>query len=169
MLVESRPEELAKGNWGDGPIEMPFASLHARSKSMATDGFDFWVAGTHAIRRSDDTREDRMVENVLARLAGHRVVLVLTGYSHVAELGSRLVARRWSTSPLADDTKRALFETAGMTLRFPSGMHDAITERIERDSAELRAQGHDPDRDEGVLLRRRLLDSIRFVGEESNR
>jgi len=23
LLVESRPEELAKGNWGDGPIEMP--------------------------------------------------------------------------------------------------------------------------------------------------
>jgi hypothetical protein len=29
LLVESRPEELAKDNWADGPIEMPVASLTA--------------------------------------------------------------------------------------------------------------------------------------------
>ena len=165
VLVESRPEEIAIGNWGDGPIEMPFASLHARSRGISTDGFDFWLPDAHAIRRSDDVREDRMMENVVSRLAGHRVVLVLTGYSHVAELSSRLAAKGWSTSALTDETKRTLFDTTGMTLRFPHGMRDAITGRIARDSAELRSRARDPDRDEGIRLRRRLLDSIRDVGE----
>lgn len=41
LLVESRPEELARGRWGDGPIEMPFAACgHAPwgSKSTASTG-----------------------------------------------------------------------------------------------------------------------------------
>jgi hypothetical protein len=166
VLVESRPEEIARGHWGDGPIEMPFASLHARSRGIATDGFDFWLPAAHTMRHSDDMREDRMTDNVLSRVAGHRVVLVLTGYSHVAELSSRLRARGWSTTVLADETKRTLFDTTGTRLRFPNGLRDAINERIARDRAELLQHGRNPDEEPGIVLRRRLIDAIEATGEE---
>jgi hypothetical protein len=165
VLVESRPEEIAKGNWGDGPIEMAFASLHAKSKGMAADGFDAWSPENLSGRSSDDRREDRMMANVALRLPGRRVVLVLTGYSHVAELSSRLAAQGWRPRELTGESKRALFDTTGMTLRFPAGMSDAISLRVAQDRAELRTRGRDPERDDGIRLRLRLLQLIHEVGE----
>jgi hypothetical protein len=52
-----------------------------------------------------------------------------------------------------------------MTLRFPSGMRDAITQRIAHETADSRARNLDPNRNDAIRLRQRLLDVISAVGE----
>lgn len=43
LLVEARPEGIARQRWGDGPVEMPFAALYARQLGIAVDGIDWWT------------------------------------------------------------------------------------------------------------------------------
>lgn len=59
MLVESRPEQLAKDNWADGPIEMLFASLTARSLGIEVDGVDWHEDDPSKFGTTWKERDDR--------------------------------------------------------------------------------------------------------------
>jgi hypothetical protein len=122
VLVESRPEELARGNWADRPIEMPFASLTARSLGLEVGGIDWWQKAGSRPGTSSPQREQRMFDNVLQQLPGHRTVLILVGYSHVAELRERLEGAGYASARFERSEKQALFSTSGRQRAFPPGM-----------------------------------------------
>jgi hypothetical protein len=138
VLVESRPEELQKDNWGDGPIEMPFASLTAKSLGMKVDGMDWWDSSNIGSLISDNgERDNRMAQNVLDRVTGHRKVLVLTGYSHVSELVSRLKKQGYSEASFTNQEKDSLFITADIDSEFPPYFAFYIQKRIDIDRASM--------------------------------
>ena len=166
LLVESRPEELAKGYLADGPIEMLFANLQAREAGIQVEGMDWWTKEHLGLRSSSEQREDRMAANILARLPERGVVLVLTGISHVAEFVPRLAKAGYQEAPFPEAEKRRLLDTAGMRLTFPPGTARYLQTRIRDTEAELRAEGKDPDASDYLAARRRLLEMVERTGEE---
>jgi len=169
LLVESRPEELVKDNWGDGPIEMPFVSLKARTADIETQGMDWWVKeSVTSISSNSDEREDRMFQNILTALPNHQTVLILTGWSHVEGFQRRLLESGYNDSPFPAAEKKELFSIAGMNLIFPKGMTHYIQHRIEIDRLSLQSETDSFWRDrieKGIAVRQELLKKIAEVGE----
>lgn len=174
LLVESRPEELEKDNWGDGPIEMPFASLTARALGIQVAGMDWWrkedtrnVLELFIITNSEE-REERMMQNILLNLPGRRTALILTGFSHIEGFRQRLRAAGFAEANFPSEEKRALFDTGGRTFSFPPGLTNYIQKRIETDEAAAQAET-DPDWrariEDGIAFRQQLLEAIAEVGE----
>lgn len=170
LLVESRPVELAKGNWGDGPIEMPFASLTAQAEGTEVQGMDWWVKeSVTAMGSNSDEREDRMFQNILTALPNHRTVLILTGWSHVEGFQRRLRGKRYDELPFSSAERQGLFDMAGITPVFPKGMTHYIQKRIEIDRLALQSETDSfwQDRiEKGIAVRRELLKTIAEVGEQ---
>jgi hypothetical protein len=137
LLVESRPEELAKDNWGDGPIEMPFTSLTARSLGIAVDGIDWWQKAGSKPGTSSPKREDEMFRNCLERLPGHGTVLVLVGYSHIAELSGRLERADYALDSFERQEKQALFSTNNLPTTFPPGLKHYVQKYVDAMRKEL--------------------------------
>lgn len=140
VMVEMRPEELARGRWGDGPIEMPFVALTAKSRGTAVEGIDWWEITGPTLRRNDDNRDDRIVANLLAKLPAKGTVVVFIGYSHVPEQQRRLVARGFEERELTTPEKARLLAPSSAPFRFPAGMAAAIKARIE-DAEGIAAKG----------------------------
>jgi hypothetical protein len=168
LLVESRPEELAKDNWGDGPIEMPFASLTARSLGIAADGIDWWQKAGSRPGTSSPKREDQMFRNCMARLPGHGTVLILVGYSHVAELRERLDRAGYALDSFERQEKQALFSTSDMPTTFPSGLKHYLQKYVDAMRNELE-QETDPAWISAIqanlAVRQDVLHWIETVGE----
>lgn len=169
LLIESRPEELARDNLGDGPIEMLFAGLTAKTMGVDVAGFDSWsMTADHEV--NSDEREDRMFANVSGQLAERRKVLILTGYSHVAGFERRLVASGYRPTAFSSAEKQVLFDTRGQALRFPPGMLHYIQKRIDTDSATLRVETDGFWRDRlvsAIADRQKLVKLLVEVGEQA--
>jgi hypothetical protein len=168
LLVESRPEELAKDNWADGPIEMPFASLTARSLGIGVDGIDWWRRAGSKPGTSSDEREERMFQNALARLPGHRTVLILVGYSHVAELSDRLRQSGYAPASFERQEKQALFSTSGRRETFPNDLKHYLQKYVATARQELE-QETDPAWRSAIqanlTVRQDVIDLIEHAGE----
>jgi hypothetical protein len=168
VLVESRPEELAKNNWGDGPVEMPFASLTARSLGIAVDGVDWWMRSRSRPGTSNPEREDRIFRNTLARLPGHRNILVLVGYSHVSELRDHLAEAGYADAPFDREEKDALFSTSGRQAIFPPGLKHYLKKYVDATRKDLETET-DPDwskaMEANMIVRQGMIDLVDKVGE----
>jgi hypothetical protein len=168
VLVESRPEELAKDNWGDGPVEMPFASLTARWLGIAVDGVDWWNRSGSQPGTSNPEREDRIFHNTLARLPGHRTVLVLVGYSHVSELRDRLAKAGYENAAFDREEKGALFSTSGRQAIFPPGLKHYLKKYVDATRTDLE-QETDPAwrkaMEANLIVRQKMIDLVDKVGE----
>ncbi len=172
LLVESRPEQIAVGNLADGPIEMAYASLVARAEGIAFDGIDWWDASDGSLRRTNATREDRMIDNILQRLPETGTALVLVGFSHIAEFAERLQKLGYEEAVISGEARAALFDTASVSKMFPVGMGEAVEHRIAKDKAMLRNGTHPagPERAQKALtIRYELLTRIRTLGERPQR
>lgn len=168
LLVESLPAELAAGHLADGPLEMAFAHLIGRAVGVDVRGIDWIATGPAGSRRTDDTRDDHMVENVLGALDAAGTTLVLVGYAHVPEFVERLTARGYAPVPITADEKAALFDPGGLSKQYPAGLAAAVEGRIARDEVRLAGEG-DPGTAErlrdAIAARRAFLETIRAVGE----
>jgi hypothetical protein len=171
LLVESRPEELTRENWADGPIEMPVASLTARSLGIPVAGIDWWRKMGSKPGTSSPERDDHMCQNALDRLPGHRNVLILVGYSHVAELRQRLQRAGYAVDRFDRQEKCELLSTRGGPATFPPGLKRAVRKYIEGARKELDKET-DPDWrsafEVNIAVREKLLDLIEKVGERSS-
>jgi hypothetical protein len=168
LLLESRPEELAKGNWGDGPIEMPVASLTARDLGIPVAGIDWWQKSSSKPGTTDPDRDDRMAQNVLSQLPGHSSVLILVGYSHVAELRTRLAAAGFSEERFDRNRKGELFSTGGRFAKFPPGLKSTLEKCITLLEAERREETDTEWRaafERGLTLRRAFRERVESIGE----
>ena len=129
VLLEVRPEDMAAGNLGYAPIEMPYAYHVAREAGAHVGAIDWWVMpGTAA--PADIDRDDRMFALAHARIPAQDTVLILTGYSHAIEFRSRFEAAAFVPLPFPDDDKDALFAGAQDDFRFPAGMARAVDESL---------------------------------------
>jgi len=171
LLVESRPEEFAKENWADGPIEMPVASLTARALGIPVAGIDWWYRIGSKPGTSSPERDDHIFQNSLERLPGHRKVLILVGYSHVAELSQRLQPAGYAVDRFDRQEKRDLFSTRGGPATFPPSLKQAVQKYVEAARREL-DQETDPDwrsaLEANIAVRQKLLDLIEKAGERSS-
>lgn len=162
LLVESRPEELARDNWCDGPIEMGFASLVARSRGTEVRGMDYWqksVGGT--IVRSSEPREDEMFRRTVEHAASKRAILVLTGFSHVAGFSSRLRQRGFRDVEISPDEKARLLSREGRKEVYPEGFAACLERRIAEDTRELERES---DAEWRVAIARNLAVRRRVLG-----
>ena len=170
LLVESRPGELARDNWADGPIEMAVASLTARSAGIAVSGIDWWkMDSSHQI--DNDKRDRRMFANVLAVLPGRRSVLILTGFSHLDAFQQDLTSNGYAQTPFSSAEKDALFTPVGTRFLFPHGMTHYLQRRISLDRAEMRRETDPFWKDrmaDAVNSRLMLLKIVRADGEKSS-
>lgn len=169
VLVESRPEELMRDNVGDGPVEMVFANLVARSLGIETGGMDWWNETACKPGRTNPTRDDRMVANILRFVPGHRKVLVLCGFSHVREFIPRLEKAGYTVSPFAAKEKEELFSISeGTEFSFPAGMAHYIRKQIHI-AEERAATVADPEWKAAyrnyISSRKQLLKIIEATGE----
>jgi hypothetical protein len=168
VLVESRPQELARDNWGDGPVEMPFASLTARRLGIAVDGIDWWDKSGSRPGTSNPEREERIFQNTLQRLHGHRTALVLVGYSHVSELRDRLAQVGYADARFGREEKQALFSTTGRQVTFPPGLKHYLRKYVDAERKELE-QETDPAwkraMEANLIVRQEMIDLIDKVGE----
>jgi hypothetical protein len=168
LLVESRPEEIAKDNWGDGPVEMTFAALTARTLGIPVQGMDWWVKAS--LYGDSSEREDRMVQNILKCVPGYRTVLILTGRSHVDGFKQRLAQAGFVVVPFSSAEKQPLFELVESEPRFPAGMTRYIRRRLEIDRAlfELETDPNWKSRlESNIAFEQELLRLIARVGEKS--
>jgi hypothetical protein len=142
LLVESRPDELARDNLADGPIEMLVASLTARSVGVRFDGIDWWQKADLKPGTSNPSREDHMFQNAQARLPDFQRVLILVGYSHVPELAGRLEKTGYARADFQRADKQRLFITKAPTT-FTAGTEHYLRKRIDQIRDEL-ATENDP-------------------------
>lgn len=166
LLVESRPEEMERGNIGDGPVEMPFATLVARHQGIEVQGMDWWTMEGEGI--DNTARENRMFENILRDISGHGRVLILTGWSHVEGFRKRLASLGCEEMPFSADDKRALFDTADVPEVFPEGMADCIERRMAIDGETLanETRAYWKSKLENAIRDRKwFLTMIRDIGE----
>lgn len=168
VLVESRPEELAKDNWGDGPLEMPFASLTAKSMGISVGGMD-WSDKNVNPGTTNETRDDKMVTNILQSVKGYRKVLVLTGFSHVPEFTTRLQKEGYKEMAFSNTEKEKLFLTPNTKFLYPKGMSYYIEKKINVEKDEL-SKEKDPEWISAIKnvieSRQELLKNIKVIGEK---
>lgn len=164
VLVESRPEELADGNWCDGPVEMGFVSLTAKSLAIDVRGMDSWqkqAGGT--VMRSSDSREDEMFRLAFEQVADRRSAVVFTGFSHVAELSSRLRRHGFHEVEITPSEKRGLLSIDARGRLYPHGLEACLERRIDKDLREL---GRETDAEwrsateQNIAVRRRFLEQV---------
>lgn len=166
VLVEARPEEIARGRWGDGPIEMPFSALTARAAGITVDGIDWWQLSETEGRSTDDERDDRIYEHLKSKLPVKGVVLVLIGFSHIPELVDRLEDDGFEES---DFDKTQLFELVDEPFAYPAGMSAAISQRIADAEAEADSEGRSKGAADQLRAlaadRKRFLKEVQSIGE----
>ncbi len=171
VLIESRPEELVRGNWGDGPPEMLFSNLTARSLGIEVKGMDWWNMEDFTpphINFLSKEREDSMFENITRHLPGHERVLILTGFSHVEDFKRRFLAIGYNKVPFSSTEKHELFDTTGGTLVFPSCMSYYLQKRIEADRINLQNAPNTWWKkriENGIAFEQKYLKMISEIGE----
>ncbi len=167
LLVESRPEELAKDNWGDGPIEMSFASLVALSLGMAVRGMDWWTK--ESLFMDLTIRDDHMVQNVIEMATGYHTLLVLTGMSHLKGFRRRLEGHGYVINKMRMSEKKILFDLSDVRQIFPPQMKHYLEKRIvlEQEALRIETDDHWRLRLQNVIeVRRQFLKIVEREGEE---
>lgn len=132
LLIESRVEEMAKNNLADGPLEMLFAHLTAKTLGIPVMGIDWWKKERLRYFRSSSTaREEHLLQNILSAITSYKRILVITGFSHVLELTKRFPKKGFPQEPFPEEEKEALFnKSATEQLLFPKEMAFYIRKRI---------------------------------------
>jgi hypothetical protein len=109
-----------------------------------------------------------MARNVLDHLPGHRKVLILVGYSHVAELTGRVANAGFAADSFDRAEKRELFSIGDRSAKFPPGLEAVMRKSVDLFKQELDRET-DPDWrtafERGIALRQKLLDQIAITGE----
>jgi len=176
VFVEARQEEVARGFYGDGPVEMPYIALRAKELQLQVRGYDWWVEKTSEAKATGKTREQHMLDRLLAGLREtsptHRKALVFIGYASFDRLRSRLQEQGFETGALDDDTKDKWFTptAAEDAFRFPAGMADAVQRRVslleERQKTAIDLKWK-KDLERVIQRRKELLKHVQGVGERA--
>jgi hypothetical protein len=152
VFVEIRPESINNGNWGEGPVEMPFCAFVAKDLGLDVKGMDDWS-------QSMETREGRMVQNILEQSRNYHKILVVTGYSHLPGLTDRLLTQGFVEVEWPRSEREKLFKS-GPEKSFPAGLREAYLREFRQ------VDLGDSDFNEAWVSRRqKLVDQIDKTGK----
>jgi|GEM_PF-1330761 len=130
VMVESRPEQIAKGNVADGPIEMLYTYLHAKNDGYTVAGIDY-----HTLHdKSNSTtvsRDNKMLDNIEREMANHQLGLVFEGASHILTQKKEMKRRGYKEVKLSKKETKDLFKGDLYSNEFPKGSVDYLKYKIE--------------------------------------
>lgn len=130
LLIESRPEQLANGNWADGPPEMLYSHLIANNLVIAVRGVDWFDPNAEVSNSTDALRDNHINENILKNIAGHKKVLIFMGNHHVSLEQPKLEIAGYKKVFFSETKKIKLFKINDKKLIYPKGMNYYIQKRI---------------------------------------
>lgn len=137
LLIESRQEEMDMGNIADGPVEMLYSHLVARSHAIMVKGIDWWSWDENKILLTYKKRDDIITENIVTNASGHKKVLVIMGAAHMAEEIPRLKKQGYVEYNLSKEEKEKLFIHTDGEIMFPKGTKQYYDIRIGREKTVL--------------------------------
>jgi hypothetical protein len=155
VLVESMPDAVAEGRYGEGPVEMPFITLAAIEAGIAVAGMDAgWDGGWRG-------RQDKMFQNVQREMVGHKRVLITSGFMHVRQFEEQLTEAGFQVVPWSEHERQAIF-ARHVDETWPRGLADALRSAITR--AHNGQMQTDPSRSADVTwfieVRRQVLEKM---------
>ncbi len=129
LLIESRPEQLANGNFADGPDEMLYCHLVANKFGISVKGVD-WSDEREIPNSTDPTRDNHINENILKSVVEYKKVLILMGNHHVSLEQPKLKTAGYKKVFFPETKKIKLFKINDKRLIYPKGMNYYIQKRI---------------------------------------
>ncbi|AKN32899.1 hypothetical protein Ccar_19425 [Clostridium carboxidivorans P7] len=131
LLIESRPDQLAEGNFADGPTEMLYCHLIADNLHIPVKGVDWWVPNdANTPSSTNRIRDNSINENILKNVIGHKKVLILMGRDHVSLEEPKLESAGYKKVFFSEIEKINLLKIHDKKLIYPKGMNYYIQKRI---------------------------------------
>jgi hypothetical protein len=131
ILVEVRQETVDQYGALDGPIDMIYAWCYAKEKNIDVKGIDYWSPAPGVRSNStDDTRDDKLFENVL--LAGKEggKILVVCGAQHRINFKERFINAGYRKSGISNISNYFGHYDAEH-FQYPDSMAEEIVKKIE--------------------------------------
>jgi hypothetical protein len=140
LLVESRQEELEKGNFADGPIEMYYLHMAARDLNIPVKGVDWFSYNESKPGTTNKKRDQMITQNIISLSKGHNKVLVVIGATHML-VGTKMLRKSgYKRVDLSLEFKNSLYSNIDNELVFPRDTIKYINKRIEIEKDKLQSQ-----------------------------
>jgi hypothetical protein len=140
LLIESRQEELEKGNLADGPIEMFYLHMAARDLNIPVKGVDWFSYEDSKPATTNKKRDHMIIQNIINSSKGHNKVLVVVGATHMLVETKMLKKSGYKRVDLSLDFKNSLYSNIDIDLVFPKDTIKYINRRIEIEKNKLQSQ-----------------------------
>ncbi len=140
LLIESRQEELAKGNYADGPIEMFYLHMAALALNIPVKGIDWFTYENSKPGTTNKKRDQMITTNIIDKSKDHKKVLVIIGATHMLVETKMLKQKGYKLDSLDLEDKQSLFSNSDKDLIFPRETIKYINKRIKIEKANLQSQ-----------------------------
>jgi len=140
LLIESRQEELEKGNFADGPIEMYYLHMAARDLNIPVKGVDWFSYNESKPGTTNKKRDHIITQNIINSSKGQNKVLVVVGATHMLVETKMLKQKGYKIDSLDLEDKQSLFINSDKDLIFPRDTIKYIKKRIEIEKDNLQSQ-----------------------------
>lgn len=140
LLIESRQEELEKGNYADGPIEMYYLHMAARDLNIPVKGVDWFSYEDSKPGTTNKKRDNVITQNIINSSKGHNKVLVVVGATHMLVETKMLKQKGYKIDTLDLEDKQYLFSNSDKDLIFPRDTIKYINKRIKIEKDKLQSQ-----------------------------
>lgn len=167
LLVESRQEEMDKGNIADGPPEMLYSNLIASSHGITVMGVDWWSWFDFKIKLTDKERDDNICKNIVEKAPGNKKVLVIMGAAHLLEGIPRLKKQGYIETKLSNEEKDKIFHHLDSEITYPEDTAKYIDIRIEREKSLMDGSIKDERVIERIKKRVKYLERCKNALEEA--
>jgi hypothetical protein len=140
LLIESRQEELEKGNFADGPIEMFYLHMVARELNIPVKGVDWFSYDESKPGTTNKKRDNMITQNIINSSKGHNKVLVVVGGTHML-VGTKMLKKSgYKRADLSLEFKNSVYSNIDNELVFPRDTIKYINKRIEIEKGKLQSQ-----------------------------
>jgi hypothetical protein len=140
LLIESRQEELEKGNYADGPIEMYYLHMAARNSNIPVKGVDWFSYEVSKPGTTCKRRDQMITTNIIDKSKDYKKVLVIIGATHMLVETKMLKQKGYKIDTLDLEEKQSLFSNSDKDLIFPRDTIKYINKRIGIEKDNLQSQ-----------------------------
>ena len=140
LLIESRQEELDNHNYADGPIEMFYLHMAAKTLNIPVKGVD-WFSYEYSKPGNTSKKRDQMITiNIIDKSKDHKKVLLIMGATHMLVETKLLKQKGYKIDCLDLENKQFLFSNSDKDIIFPRDTIKYINKRIEIEKDNLQSQ-----------------------------
>ena len=157
LLIESRQEEIERGNLADGPLEMFYLHMSAIELGIPVKGVD-WISYNESKPGSTNKVRDGKIHNcILKYSAGHQKVLVVIGATHMLIEAKKLNKQGYVKLKIQNPELDYIFRTNEINSHFPDETSKYLDIRIEREKEVLDIRDLD---DKWYNATKRVIDDL---------